>query len=117
TTTGTDTWVTISLPVSTGLHTVTLISVSDENCVTDVGESIDYAVGQNAEATIAVAVDGCGYQVEFIGSNADAPYTFEYTIDGGAVQTVSTDATSDSVLVEIPAGTAAGAVLDLISVS
>ncbi len=45
-------------------------------------------------------------QVTFTGLNGVAPYTFTYTVNGGALQTVTTVGTSSSAVVEIPATTA-----------
>lgn len=54
--------------------------------------------------------------VTFTGANATPPYVFQYKINSGAVQTVSTTATSNTVSVAIPTSVVGNYVVTLISV-
>lgn len=55
--------------------------------------------------------------VTFTGANATPPYVFQYRINSGAVQTVSTTATNSSVSVAIPTTTVGNFIVTLLSVS
>ncbi|MGF1557155.1 PKD domain-containing protein [Paucihalobacter sp.] len=55
-------------------------------------------------------------QITFTGSAGDAPYTFTYTINGGAPQTVTTAGNNNSVTVNAPTGTAGTFTYALVSV-
>jgi gliding motility-associated-like protein len=54
--------------------------------------------------------------VTFTGSNATPPYVFQYRINSGAVQTVSTTATSNTVSVAIPTTTVGNYTVTLLNV-
>ncbi|WP_431158218.1 PKD domain-containing protein [Winogradskyella poriferorum] len=56
-------------------------------------------------------------QITFTGSGGDAPYTFEYTINGGAVQTISTATNNDSVSIDVPTNTLGTFEYEVISVT
>ncbi|OYQ43459.1 hypothetical protein CHX27_09905, partial [Flavobacterium aurantiibacter] len=56
-------------------------------------------------------------EVTFTGVNGVAPYTFTYTINGGAPQTVSSSASNSSVIVSVPAVNAGVAIVNLVSVT
>lgn len=55
-------------------------------------------------------------QITFTGSAGDAPYTFTYTINGGAPQTVTTSGNNNSVTVNAPTGAAGTFTYALVSV-
>ena len=56
-------------------------------------------------------------QVTFTGSNGTTPYTFTYTINGGASLTVSTTGSNNSVALNASTATAGTFVYELISVT
>ncbi|KGO84554.1 hypothetical protein, partial [Flavobacterium suncheonense] len=64
-----------------------------------------------------VCQNGAAPDITFTGANGTSPYTFIYTINGGAPQTVTTTAGNDSVTVSVPTGTVGPFVYDLVSVS
>ena len=55
--------------------------------------------------------------ITFTGSSGVAPYTFTYTINGGANQTISTSGSNDSVSISVNTGTPGDYVYELVSVS
>ncbi|WGK94414.1 MULTISPECIES: PKD-like domain-containing protein [Flavobacterium] len=65
-----------------------------------------YTVCQNASQPLVV----------FSGANATPPYVFQYRINSGAIQTVSTTATSSTVSVAIPTSTVGNYTVTLVSV-
>jgi PKD repeat protein len=73
------------------------------------------------DATISGGGTFCQFtgneQVTFTGSNGDPPYTFTYTIDGGAEQTISTNANNNSVNLNFPTNDNGTFVIELISVA
>ncbi|MCA0131915.1 PKD domain-containing protein [Winogradskyella alexanderae] len=56
-------------------------------------------------------------EVTFTGSGGDAPYTFVYTINGGANQTVTTAGNDDSVSVTVNTNVAGDYVYELVTVT
>ena len=55
--------------------------------------------------TASVCENGAQPNITFTGSNSTAPYTFTYSINGGANQTITTSATSSSVTLPVPTAT------------
>src|SRR5690606_29160360 len=81
--------------------TYTLVSVQDASSTTCSNLQAGTAtviVNPLPTATIAGTVDVCqndaSPNITFTGANGTAPYTFTYTINGGANQTVTSDNTS-----------------------
>ncbi len=102
----------VTLPVSmvlTGTFIYNLLSVKNTGpilCLTPItGASATVTIRPVPTATIAGTTTLCQNSVPpnitFTGANATAPYTFIYTINGGAAQTVSTT-TGNSVAVSVP---------------
>jgi hypothetical protein len=56
-------------------------------------------------------------RITFTGAGATAPYTFTYRLNNGAIQTITTAATTSSVSFEVPTGTLGQQKYDLLSVS
>jgi gliding motility-associated-like protein len=63
-----------------------------------------------------VCVNAVAPQIKFKGSNGVAPYVFKYKINGGAVQTISTDPGKDEISVAAPTNKAGIFTYELISV-
>src|SRR5690606_33439995 len=113
---------TLSAPTSTaGTYVYDLVSVQDSsptNCSQTQSGSVSIQVNPLPLATIdgdaIVCRNGAAPTVTFTGSNGTAPYTFSYTINGGAIQTVvSTGSTAN---ISAPTGVVGTFVYDLISV-
>src|SRR5690606_8213079 len=77
-------------------------------------------VNQLPTATIAGDVNVCvgdaEPQVTFTGADGVQPYTFTYTINNGAPQTVTSPSGSNTVTVNVPTTTDGTFVYDLVSV-
>lgn len=105
--------VTITAPTNTaGIYTYSLQTVSDVNGSTCTQTSTSTAiitVNPLPTATItgstSVCLNATEPQITFTGAGATAPYTFFYTINGGATQSVTTT-TGNSVTVSVPTTTA-----------
>ncbi|GAA0874644.1 hypothetical protein GCM10009118_10520 [Wandonia haliotis] len=113
---------TLSVPTSTaGTYVYDLVSVQDSsptNCSQTQSGTVSIQVNPLPLATIdgdaIVCRNGAAPTVTFTGSNGTAPYTFSYTINGGAIQTVvSTGSTAN---ISAPTGVVGTFVYDLISV-
>jgi|GEM_PF-1008404 len=115
----------VSLPVSTetvGSFTYTLLKVEDSssaNCSRDVGGSATVTVNPLPLASISGSAVVCQNDesplITFTGSNGSEPYTFTYTVNGGAEQAVTTSSGS-SVTVPVATGTAGTFTYELVSV-
>lgn len=113
---------TVTAPTGTvGTFDYALISVMDAsatNCSQAQTGNAVVTVNSLPTATIAGTVDVCvgdaAPTITFTGANGTAPYTFTYTIDGGANQTVTS--TGNTATVTAPTGTAGTFVYDLVSV-
>ena len=55
--------------------------------------------------TTSVCENGAQPNITFTGSNSTAPYTFTYSINGGANQTITTSPTSAAVTLPVPTAT------------
>jgi hypothetical protein len=114
--------VTVSAPTgTTGTFTYNLVSVSGaKNCSQAQTGSAVITVNPLPTATIsgtaAVCQNASAPVITFTGANGTAPYTFTYTISGGANQTVTTTS-GNSVTVSQPTGTTGTFTYALVSVS
>jgi len=116
--------VSITAPTtSAGTFTYSLLTVTDANgatCAQNATGNAIITVNPLPTATIAgstsVCLNATEPQITFTGANATAPYTFSYTINGGAVQTVTTT-TGNSVTVNVPTSTAGTFTYALVSVT
>jgi hypothetical protein len=66
---------------------------------------------------VTVCENGAQPNITFTGSNSTPPYTFIYTINGGAPQTVTTSGTNSSVTVAAPTSTTGPFIYALTTVS
>lgn len=121
TSTGND--VTVSVPTFVaGAFTYSLVSVQDgsaTSCSQAQSGSVIITVNSAPTATISGTTAVCKNEtspyITFTGAAATAPYTFTYTINGGANQTVSTTS-GNSATVTVPTGIEGVFTFDLISV-
>ena len=110
-TTATSNSATLAVPTSTpGTFTYSLVSVSDGNgleCLQAATGSAIVTVNPLPSATVTgtntVCLNSTPPVIRFTGSNATAPYTFTYTLNGGVQQTV-TSAGSD-LFADVPVPT------------
>lgn len=113
------------LPVDTsvaGLINVTLIEVSDANCSQVINESVQIQVNPIATATIAVSatqacLNGVSPTVVINGALGTAPYTFTYSVNGGANQTHTTAAAVNVFTLPVDTSAVGTQIVTLISVS
>ncbi len=116
---------TVNVPTTTaGTFNYTLVSVSD-------GTSTACSQSQSGTATvvvkvlplatitgtIATCVGAASPLVSFTGSNGTAPYTFVYSLNGGANQTISTTGATSTVTLPAPTTTAGTFAYALVSVT
>ncbi|NDB53827.1 MAG: hypothetical protein EB025_07090, partial [Chitinophagaceae bacterium] len=105
--------VTLNAPTNTaGTFSYALQTVSDVNgstCTQNITGTAVITVNPLPTATIAgstsVCLNAAQPQITFTGAGATAPYTFFYTINGGATQSITTT-TGNSVTVSVPTTTA-----------
>ena len=105
---------TVTVPTtSAGNFTYALVSVEDASstsCSQTQSGGATVIVNPLPTATIsgttAVCKDGGSPVITFTGANGTSPYTFNYVINGGSVQTVTTVAGNNSVTVSVPTSTA-----------
>jgi gliding motility-associated-like protein len=116
--------VSITAPTtSAGTFTYLLLTVTDANgatCAQNVTGNAIITVNPLPTATIAgstsVCLNATEPQITFTGANATAPYTFSYTLNGGAVQTITTTS-GNSATVNVPTSTAGTFTYALVSVT
>ena len=114
--------VNVAAPTGTaGTFTYNLLSVkegSTNGCTQAVTGSLVVTVNELPTATITgnteVCLNAASPNVTFTGAAGVAPYTFTYTINGGANQTVTS--TGNSVTVAVPTGTAGTFIYSLVDV-
>jgi hypothetical protein len=108
-TTTTGNSVTLAAPSSTvGTYNYNLVSVKDASSTLCTNPSTGIATvvvqakpNATIAGTVALCQDAAAPNITFNGINGNAPFTFTYNINGGATQTVSTLATSNSVTVPV----------------
>ncbi|MFC4232297.1 beta strand repeat-containing protein, partial [Parasediminibacterium paludis] len=103
--------------ISAGSTIISYTVTNSNNCSVTVTNNITVNPLPTAtiSGTISVCQNATSPSITFTGANATAPYTFSYTINGGAIQTVTT--TSDnSVTVAAPTGVAGTYTYALVSV-
>lgn len=114
----------VSVPTaSAGTFMYNLLSVQESgtgNCSNTVNGSATVIVNPLSAASIAGSITVCQNSatplVTFTGSNATAPYSFSYRINGGALQTVTTN-TGNSVSVTVPSNVPGTFTYSLVSVN
>jgi hypothetical protein len=123
-TTGTSSSVTIQAPTNVlGTFVYNLINVSESStglCSQNQTGSATVTINTNPTATIggtiAVCKDAGPPQIIFTGGDGTAPYTFTYNINGGASQTVSTIAPSNTATIDVPTGAVGTFIYNLVGV-
>jgi len=90
-----------------GTHTVTYTYTDGNGCTNSTTRNITVIALPTASTVGATSVcqNAASPNITFTGANGTRPYIFTYTINGGAPQTVSTTAASNSVTVAVPTGT------------
>ncbi|WP_428221951.1 beta strand repeat-containing protein, partial [Flavobacterium croceum] len=113
---------TFTTPILNFTTTYSLYDVSLNGCTTTATGSATVTVKNLPYASIqATPISECqnyspGPVVTFTGSNGTMPYTFTYTINGGAPQTISTTSTSNYVTLTVPTTTAGSFVYSITNV-
>lgn len=74
------------------------------------------SVTATISGTTSVCQGGTSPVITFTGSGGTAPYTFTYTLNGGAPQTILTTGTNDSVTLTVDTATAGTFTYNLVSV-
>jgi gliding motility-associated-like protein len=114
----------VSVPTAVpGTYTYSLVSVSDNNgtlCQQNQAGSAVVTVNPLPTATIGGSTSVCLNAppplITFTGTVGQEPFTFQYNVNGGAVQTVTTTS-GNSVTVQAPTGAAGTFVYSLVSVT
>jgi|GEM_PF-1504216 len=99
TTTGTDSWATVSMPTNaTGTFVYNLLTVADATRSQVQSGSATVVVSCLPEATISgttsVCQSGTAPVITFTGAKGTAPYTFTYNVNGSSNRTVTTNDTT-----------------------
>ena len=123
-TTGTSNSVTLQAPTNVlGVFAYNLINVAESStglCSQNQTGSATVTINTNPTATIggtiAVCKDAGPPQITFTGGDGTAPYTFTYNINGGASQTVSTIAPSNTATIDVPTGAVGTFIYNLVGV-
>lgn len=117
---GTATITTTALTATTTYALVSVTASGTASCSQNVSGSAVVTVVALPTATISgtttVCQDATAPSITFTGANGAQPYTFTYSINGGATQTVSTTA-GNSVSVSAPTATVGTFTYQLLSVS
>jgi hypothetical protein len=103
----------------TTVYTFTPTSTAPSVCATGTTMSITVTTLPTAviSGTTTLCQNSTPPIITFTGSNSTAPYTFTYTINGGAAQTITTVGTSSSVTLSVPTATPGIYNYSLLSVS
>jgi gliding motility-associated-like protein len=111
---------TLTTPVLSVNSNYDLVGVNSATCSQTVSGSAVVTVGSLPTAAIsgttAVCLNAANPEIIFTGANGAAPYTFTYTLNGGAAQTITTS-TGNSVSISVPTSAAGVFTYDLTSVS
>lgn len=116
--------VTITAPTNTlGVFLYNLLSVSESGtgqCAQTQAATVTITINTNPTAQITGSIDVCKDaqppNITFTGGDGNPPYTFTYTINGGAAQTISTTTSSSSVTLPVPTGTVGAFIYSLTGV-
>jgi gliding motility-associated-like protein len=110
----------LTTPALSANSTYNLVSVNSTACNQTVSGSALITVGSLPTATIsgttAVCLNTANPQIVFTGANGAAPYTFTYTVNNGAAQTITTT-TGDSVSISVPTSATGVFIYQLTNVS
>ncbi len=120
TVTSTGNTATVAAPTSTvGTFIYNLVNVADINCGQPQTGSATVIIRPIPEAAIAGTASVCNFastpNITFTGSVGTAPYTFTYTINGGANRTITTNNTTASL--SVPTGSVGTYTYTLVSVA
>ncbi len=90
--------------VGNSTYTFTPTSTATPTCATSATMTISIAPLPTAtiSGTTTVCQNAAQPNITFTGSNSTAPYSFTYTINGGATQTITTAGTSSAVTFPVP---------------
>ncbi|MFN5678778.1 MAG: PKD domain-containing protein [Flavobacteriia bacterium] len=95
-----------SITVSTaGTYSVNVTSGGCTGTSNTIVVTINPVPAAAISGTATVCENGAQPNITFTGSNSTAPYTFTYSINGGANQTITTSPTSSSVTLPVPTAT------------
>lgn len=115
---------TVNVPTSTPgtfVYNITNVADGGGNCVQTPSGSTTFIVNPNPAAAIAGTANLCvgdaAATVTFTGSSATSPYTFTYSVNGGAPQTISSVAPSNTATIIVPTTTSLNNVYALQSVT
>jgi gliding motility-associated-like protein len=114
---------TLSAPTNTvGATTYTLVSVMDSSpmtCEQTINDDVTITVLQLPTASASggtdVCINGDEPVITFTGNDGQAPYTFTYSINSGASQTISS--TGNTATISVPTNTVGSFVYTLIDVT
>ena len=101
-------------------YTFTPTSAAPATCATIANMSISVTtlpLATIAGGGVTVCENGAQPNITFTGSNSTPPYTFTYTINGGANQTITTAGTSSTVTLPTPTSTTGAFTYELTSVA
>ncbi|NVO21347.1 MAG: hypothetical protein HXX13_16720, partial [Bacteroidetes bacterium] len=102
-----------------GTYTITYSIAASGGCTevtTSQSVTINPLPTASISGTTAVCLNATSPSITFTGAGSTAPYTFAYTMNGGATQYVTTTS-GNSITVSVPTGTAGTFVYSLVSVT
>ena len=112
---------TIPAVAVTNAGTYKVIAIGGGGCNDSSATGSVVTVTPSATATISGSASVCQNamlpNITFSGTGTTPPYTFSYTLNGGAVQTISTTGASSSVILPVPTGAAGAYQYSLASVA
>ncbi|NDC79215.1 MAG: hypothetical protein EBZ67_15290, partial [Chitinophagia bacterium] len=103
----------------TGNYNVRYVVTTDVGCVSDTFSTtvrIRPLPTATLSGTDSVCLNAPQPRILFQGSLGLPPYTFSYNVNGGAVQTVTTSASTDTVSIPVPTNTAGVFAYNLVAV-
>ena len=104
--------------IAPGVYNVKYSLITDVGCLSDTMAhlvTVSPLPTAGVSGTTEVCLNGASPQITFTGATGTAPYTFTYTINGGANQMVTTTS-GNSVSVAVPTGTVGTYTYNLVSV-